>query len=1282
MHERVWQFWIDVGGTFTDCLGRSPSGSIATTKVLSSAVVKGSVRRFCEARQLVGSGLELYPDHFFRAYRLRLLDGVGAVQGESRVADSFSEGGTLVLEHALMQTDELSGGLQFELASGEPAPILAIRRILRLRLSEPLGEIEVRLGTTRATNALLERRGARTALVTTKGFGDILLIANQDRPRLFELDIRKAPPLFSRVVEVEERMDAEGMTLVEPELEPLRAQLAELVAQGVEAIAICLLNSYRNSRHEELVAAVAHETGCPQVSVSSTLSPTIKMVPRGDTAVVDAYLSPVIRDYVKDIRASMPLGRLKLMTSAGGLVAAETASGKDTILSGPAGGVVALAEVSEAARLARTIGFDMGGTSSDVSRFSGELSYEYETEKAGVRIVSPMLAIETVAAGGGSICGFDGQKLVVGPRSAGADPGPACYGRGGPLALTDANLFLGRVLSEYFPFPLDADAVERGLTLVAERVRDEIGQELTLQELATGFVRIANNSMAAAIRRISVAKGYDVRDYALICFGGAGGQHACALARELGMKKVLVHPYAGVLSAWGMGVADVRRFAVMTVLEPLSPEVLRGLRAPLGELEGKLRDEVLGEGIRGDHLTSRVLLDLRYRGQSTSLQITEPAGEDWAGAFEKEHIRLYGHHFADREIEIEAARLEVRGAAEKASPELAEEEPRAAEPVSSSRFTVDGEWVEAPVFDRGLLRPGDTFAGPAIVVEATGTTVVDAGWSFHLSGRGDLELADEGVEATHKHPSAVSPVELEIFNSHFASIAEEMGATLRRTSLSVNVKERLDFSCAVFSGDGSLVANAPHMPVHLGAMSETVRQVLVDVPDLIRGDVIVTNDPFRGGSHLPDITVVTPLFQGESERPEFFTASRAHHAEIGGIRPGSMPPDSENLDQEGVLIRSFKLVEGGRPRFAELRRLLVGATYPSRSPDENLADLGAQVAANQLGVRRLRELMTASGHEATLAYMGHIQQAAEAKMRRSLEELQDGVYEFEDRLDEGSVVRVRIEILGDEAVLDFGGTSPPVASNLNANLAIVKAAVIYCFRCLIDEDIPLNEGVLAPLRLVVPVSLLNPPAADDPRQCPAVVGGNVETSQRVTDVILGALGLAAASQGTMNNLTFGDGSFGYYETICGGAGAGPGWNGAHAVHTHMTNTRLTDPEVLEARYPVRLRRFEIRQGSGGSGRFRGGDGCRREIEFLAPLEVSILSQRRTTRPFGLAGGRPGAAGQNTLLGADGKEVELGGVASFGAAVGDRLLIETPGGGGFGEEKEGRVSAGSTRPRRV
>ncbi|MFO1095217.1 MAG: hydantoinase B/oxoprolinase family protein [Planctomycetaceae bacterium] len=1279
-----WQFWIDVGGTFTDCVARAPDGTLHAAKVLSSGATKGAIRRIDAHQSFHDPIRATEPDDFWRGFELRLLAPNGdALQSTRIVQHSASDA-------SLRTADPLDGraavGLVYELRSPAAAPILAIRRILGLPLDQPIPAVDVRMGTTRGTNALLERKGARTAFVTTRGFADVLLIANQDRPRLFDLAIAKPEPLFTDVVEIDERLDAEGRVLRAPDTAAVRDQFRRLRSTNVDSIAICLLHAFANPAHEELVDQLAREAGFTEISRSSRLSPLIKIVSRGDTTTVDAYLNPILRSYVDSLRASLSAdSTLKLMTSAGGLVDADRFVGKDSILSGPAGGVIGFSRVAGQAGFEKSIGFDMGGTSTDVARFDGRYELEFETRKAGVRVVAPMLAIETVAAGGGSICRFDGVKLVVGPESAGSDPGPACYGRGGPLTVTDVNLALGRILPERFPFPLDRAAVQRRLADVCAQIAGgSDGMHYTPQSLAQGFVDIANANMARAIRRISVARGYDPADYILVCFGGAGAQHACALARLLGLRRILVHPYAGILSALGMGLADVRRHAEFSVLMPLNSTTLSLLEPRFREAERRLSGEVRAEGIAEERLQPPLRsLELRYHGVESTILVEQPADGDFAAEYERRHERLYGYRHVGRPIDVAAARVEVVGTLE--APRLPEADCIARRPVPQEFTSV---WfsdfaAQTGVFLRSDLRPGDEISGPAVICEPTSTVVVDPGFTARILSRGEILIEDGTASespvraAADGSPSvaAPDPVRLEIFNNLFASIAEQMGVTLQKTSISTNVKERLDFSCALFDARGGLVCNAPHIPVHLGAMGETVRAILADNPDMRPGDVFVTNDPYRGGSHLPDVTVVTPVFAESdriSDRPPssdllFFTASRAHHAEIGGSVPGSMPPFSTRLSEEGVLIRNFKLVDQGRSREDELRTLLTSGLYPTRKVADNLADVSAQVAANAVGVRLLQELVQRYTSGTVLSFMRHIQQAAATKMRRALALLPDGVYALTDHLDNGAAIAVSITIAGDQATVDFTGTSPVLDSNLNANRAIVTAAVLYVFRCLIQEDIPLNGGVLEPVTIVLPECLLNPPAHEDPAACAAIVGGNVETSQRVVDVLLGALQLAAASQGTMNNLTFGDATFGYYETICGGSGATADFRGADAVHTHMTNTRLTDAEIIERRYPVRVLEFSIRRGSGGAGAHCGGDGIVRRLEFLRPLKVSMLSQRRGDfAPFGLAGGTSGTIGRNTLRRAgSGEDVDLGGCFQIDVQPGDVLTIETPGGGGWG-----------------
>lgn len=1271
-----WEFWIDVGGTFTDCLAHAGDSKVVTCKVLSSGVTKGRVAGL-EGADVVDPIRRNDPAGFWGGCVLRQFGHDGTVRYERRVLGSSrgAGGGRLTLDQPLPPE---AVGCAYELDGDEPAPLLAIRTILGLPRSTPMPPVTVRLGTTRGTNALLTRRGARTVLVTTRGFADVLKIANQDRPKLFELDIVKPEPLYERVLEIDERLDAHGVVLIAPDETVVRNELGKLRAAGIESLAICLLHAFANPVHEELVARIAEELGFREVSVSSRLAPLIKIVPRGETTVVDAYLNPVLRGYVGELQRRLAGCTLRLMTSAGGLVGVERFTGKDSLLSGPAGGVIGFSRVAERAGFPRSIGFDMGGTSTDVSRYDGRYEFEYETKKAGVRVVTPMLAVETVAAGGGSVCRFDGVKLVVGPESAGAQPGPACYGRGGPLTVTDVNVFLGKVPADRFPFPLDTEAVAARLDEVRREMMRLAAEMVpaTFHELAEGFVRIANANMVRPIRNISVSRGYDPRDYVLVTFGGAGAQHACAIARELGMRRVLAHPLAGLLSAYGIGQADVRRTRDRSILEPLTANTLERVRFIASELARDCAEEVLSEGVSVERIREGlVTLDLRYAGVDAAIGVTLPLDRgmaDWRDEYERQHRRLYGYVRPGRDLELVAVRVEVTGEVPRA---VEPEQPQCERhPTASSHTTTwfGGQAESTGVYSREDLKAGDIISGPAIVCESSSTVVIDPGFECRVLSRGELLLEDvagrdsASAEDATSGEVACDPVLLEIFNSRFAAIAEGMGLTLQRTSCSTNVKERLDFSCAIFDARGQLVVNAPHIPVHLGAMGETVKRVLADNPDLGPGDVVVTNDPYRGGSHLPDVTVVSPVHDPASGDLLFLTASRAHHAEIGGIVPGSMPPFSKNLGEEGVLIRNFRLVSRGESREADLERLLSAGRYPSRNVRDNLADVAAQVAANNSGAAQLLELVAVESRPVVEAYMKHIQAAAERKMRQALSRLPDGVYARTDFLDDGSPIQVAITKTGETASIDFTGTGPVVAGNLNANRAIVTAAVLYVFRCLLAEEIPLNAGVLAPLTIHLPECLLSPRESAQADECPAIVGGNVETSQRVVDVLLGALGLAAGSQGTMNNFTFGDGTFGYYETICGGAGATPQRDGADAVHTHMTNTRLTDVEVIERRYPVRIREFSIRRGSGGAGQHRGGDGIVRRVEFLRPLSVSLLTERRGAYPpYGLNGGEPGATGRNRLIRADGSEVDLGGKRQIDAQPGDVLVIETPGGGGWG-----------------
>ncbi|MFO1005334.1 MAG: hydantoinase B/oxoprolinase family protein [Planctomycetaceae bacterium] len=1263
-----WRFAIDVGGTFTDCVGVSPVGQLKVFKTLSSGQTQGVVAELIDARTFADPARSHDPQRFWNGASLRF----SGVDLTFTIRHHDADAGQLTVVPDIPASIRV--GSAYEISTGDEAPILGIRHLLGLAAGEPIPICEVRLGTTRGTNALLERQGAAVGFVTTRGFGDLLLIGDQARPRLFELNIRKPEPLTSRVVEVDERLAADGSVLTSIDRDQVRSQLRELKSQGVESLAVALLHAYRNPVHELIVEEIAREVGFGEVVLSHRVSPSIKIVPRAESTVLDAYLNPILREYVERIEQRLGGGAesLLLMTSSGGLVSAERFSGKESVLSGPAGGAIGFSTTAQRAGFDRSIGFDMGGTSTDVSRFDGRFEMEYESRKAGVRIASPTLAIETVAAGGGSICGFDGVKLTVGPASAGSAPGPACYGRGGPLTITDCNLVLGRIVATRFPFPLDLSASLARLDELAKQIAASAGYQLTREELAEGLVSIANSHMARAIRRISVARGYDPQEYALAVFGGAGAQHACELASELGMRTVVVHPLASVLSAYGIACADETRHASRSLLTSLVEMDARTIENVFDELI-----QQASEGLAASDQIERSL-ELRYQGVETS--ITLPAtGDvaDIASRYEAAHEREFGFRQSGRGIEIVSARVTLRRGSG-TSPEVAVTrswQPISGEPV---RVRVRGEWKDVVPWERAAAdTPHSTRAidGPALICESMTTLFVDIGYRAEITTEGSIvvtRMCSEPLTTTSGMASstptaelAPDPVRLEIFNNLFASIAEQMGETLRRTSVSTNVKERLDYSCALFDARGELIVNAPHIPVHLGAMSETVKWVLADNPDLQPGDVVLTNDPYRGGSHLPDLTVVTPVF-GDAGAILFVVASRAHHAELGGIVPGSMPPFSRNLAEEGVLIRNLRVVRRGVFQESALHGLLTAGAYPSRRPADNIADVMAQIAANQTGVQLLDQLVATHTLPVVQQYMRFIREAAAAKVRQALAAIPDGEFRCVDHLDDGSPIAVTISIQGDTARVDFRGTGPVLATNLNANRAIVTSAVLYVFRLLIDEEIPLNGGVLIPVTIELPECLLNPPAHDDPVRCAAIVGGNVETSQRVVDVLLGALQLAAASQGTMNNLTFGDSSFGYYETICGGSGATSIAEGADAVQVHMTNTRLTDVELMEFRYPVRVRQFAIRQGSGGRGTHRGGHGIIREIEFLRPMTASILSQRRGPfEPPGLNGGEAGQLGINTLIRASGEVSHLGSAAQVSIETGDRIRIETPGGGGWG-----------------
>jgi len=1151
------------------------------------------------------------------------------------------------------------------------AALAGIRELLGVAPGAPIPveKIDaVKMGTTVATNALLEKKGEPTVLAVTRGFGDALRIAYQNRPRLFDRHIVLPELLYSKVIEIDERVGARGEVHAALDQARAYADLKAAYDDGFRSIAIVFMHGYRFSAHEARVAELAAQAGFTQISVSHRVSPLMKLVGRGDTTVVDAYLSPILRRYVEGVAAELAGVRLLFMQSNGGLADARRFRGKDSILSGPAGGIVGAVRTSLAAGFERIIGFDMGGTSTDVSHYAGELEREFETMVAGVRMRAPMMSIHTVAAGGGSLLHFDGARYRVGPDSAGANPGPACYRRGGPLAVTDANVMLGRIQPAYFPRvfgrdgsdPIDADVVRQKFVALTKTIGDGRSPE----EVAAGFIQIAVGNMANAIKHISVQRGHDVTGYTLCCFGGAAGQHACLVADALAMPRVFIHPLAGVLSAYGMGLADQTAMREKSVEAHLEAENLPLLERDIATLEHAAREELVRQGVAPSKVAVLRRAHLKYEGTDTALVVALGSLGDMRAQFEAAYRKQFSFLMPGKRLIVEAVSVEALAAGEapaEAVRRAAAGRP-APRPEARVRMYSGGAWRETPLYRRAALAPGDALDGPAIIAEANATTVVEPGWRAAVTALDHLLLERVAPRARRAAlGTEADPVMLEIFNNLFMSIAEQMGLRLQNTAYSVNIKERLDFSCALFDAAGNLIANAPHMPVHLGSMGESIRTVIRENAGHMRpGNVYMLNAPYNGGTHLPDVTVITPVFDRAGGEILFYVGSRGHHADIGGTTPGSMPPDSGSVEEEGVLIDNFLLVEQGRLREREARELLASGRYPARNIEQNLADLRAQIAANEKGVQELGRMVEHFGLEVVRAYMRHVQDNAEESVRRVIGVLQDGGFEYP--LDNGAVIRVAISIGADRrsARIDFSGTSAQLPNNFNAPSAVCMAAVLYVFRTLVEDDIPLNAGCLKPLEVVIPEgSMLRP------RYPAAVVAGNVETSQCITDALYGALGVLAAAQGTMNNFTFGNARYQYYETVGGGSGAGPGFDGADVVQTHMTNSRLTDPEVLEWRFPVLLESFRIRQNSGGQGRWRGGNGAVRRIRFLEPMTAAILSSHRLVRPHGMAGGRPGAAGSNYVVRADGTRTELGPYDRTEMNAGDAFVIESPGGGGYG-----------------
>ncbi|MBN9243304.1 MAG: hydantoinase B/oxoprolinase family protein [Mesorhizobium sp.] len=1247
MAQAGWDFWIDRGGTFTDVIGHAPDGSLHPVKLLSE-------------------NQQAYPDAAIHG--IRTLLGVAADQ-----------------------------------------PI-------------PLGLVgEVRMGTTVATNALLERKGDRTLLLITRGFRDALRIAYQARPDIFAKEIILPEQIYERVVEVDERVRADGCVERLLDIAAVKPALEQARCDGIDAVAIVFMHAWKYPDHEQAVAKVCRKLGFGQVSVSHEVSPLIKLVGRGDTAVVDAYLSPILRRYVEQVAGELGAGstlssvhpaegrardgapddvssalaqgqppeaavrpvspKLKFMMSSGGLTAADLFQGKDALLSGPAGGVVGMVETAKLAGFSSVIGFDMGGTSTDVAHYDGDYERAFDTEVAGVRVRAPMMRIHTVAAGGGSILHYEAGRFRVGPDSAGADPGPACYRRGGPLAVTDANVMLGKLQPDLFPAifgphqdePLDADAVRGKFAALAA----EIGDGRTPEAVAEGFVTVAVENMANAIKKISVQRGYDVTGYLLNSFGGAGGQHACLVADALGMEAVLIHPLSGLLSAYGIGLAKTFASRQQALLVPLEQASLPAIETMIATLQEAVLDELTAQGVAGDKISVRPILHVRYDGTDTALQVdfASRSIEDATTAFAAAHKAQFGFAYDDKPIIVEAIGVEGSDDGQTGGAEAeSETQEIEANPSEQRKIFTEGAWREAGIFRREALRPGHHLAGPALVIEPNQTIVVEPGWQASITARNHVLLKRIGKKARraalgtgHSGKEAADPVMLEVFNNLFMSIAEQMGVTLQNTAYSVNIKERLDFSCAVFDRDGALVANAPHMPVHLGSMDRSVETIIrLNSGDIHPGDVFALNAPYNGGTHLPDITVVTPVFDDRQEKILFWTASRGHHADVGGTAPGSMTPLATTVDEEGVLFDNFRIVDRGRFREADLTRLLTDHPYPARNPAQNVADLKAQIAANEKGVAELRKMVAHFGLGTVEAYMGHVQDNAAESVRRVLERLPDAS-EYEYPTDTGQLIRVKITIDREkrEATVDFTGTSPVMKNNFNAPEPVTRAAVLYAFRVMVEDNIPMNAGCLRPINIVIPDGSMLKPAYPA-----AVVAGNVETSQHVTNALFGAMGALANAQGTMNNLTFGNAKYQYYETICSGSPAGRmndghGFAGTSGVHTHMTNSRLTDPEVLELRFPVLLEDFHIREGSGGKGAWNGGDGTQRTIRFLEKMECAILSSHRNRPPRGLDGGCDGEPGATTVRRNDGRVEVLKACDQTTLDAGEVVIVTTPTPGGFG-----------------
>ena len=1256
-----WKIWIDTGGTFTDCIAIDPRGQFSRLKILSNSVLRGNIVRQVDRYTLLVDIQWPSSNNIFDGYSFRLV-------GDSKnftIVSADVKNNLIFLEESLPKRFAKKA---FELSSQEEVPVLAARLLTETPLHFPFPKIEMKLGSTRGTNAILERKGARTAFLVTKGFRDLLLIGNQQRPDLFALNIQKPKPLYEIVLEIDERIESDGTILKSISTNKVKSVIKLLKKQKIESVAVAFLNSYKNPVHESFIAKQLKNSGFSFVSTSHELSQQVRIVPRAETTVANAYLAPIIHNYLNKIQLGLAKADLKIMTSAGGLVSANNFFPKDSLLSGPAGGVVGAATQAKKSGVNKLITFDMGGTSTDVSLYNRYYDYRYESKVGDQKILSPSLAIETIAAGGGSICDFDGYRFTVGPQSAGATPGPACYGAGGPLTITDVNLLLGKLDPANFAIPLNPVRAMQALKALLQKVKKTTGRNYSASSILQSLTQIANEKMADAIKKVSVQHGHDPADYALLCFGGAGGQHACQLAEILNMRKVLIPYDAGLLSAYGIGHADVERFEEMLVLEPLFKTVKK-IKSILDQLQRKGKEFLKRDGYSFAEINpQKQSLFLRFKGQESTIEIdlenlfgAEPTFENIKVAFQKKYISIFGHWLEEKEIEVESVKVSVAVKGYYNSISNRSFKKYAPRSLKKQKFFIGKSWSTVPVFRWEDLKAGAQISGPAIIVSNNSTTLVENAWTFLLDENNNALLNKESLTGPSRITHSREAM-LELFTNRFTSIAQEMGALLQRTSFSVNVKERLDFSCALLDSEGYLVVNAPHIPVHLGSLGVCVREVN-KVIGMKEGDVIITNHPGFGGSHLPDVTLIKPVFY--KKKLVGYVANRAHHAEIGGMKPGSMPANATSLEEEGVIIRPHYLVEKGKARWDEIKTIFTSAKYPTRLLEENMADLNGALAAINFGEKLLQELCKTHSSTEVAFYMKALRTYAKELLTEKLKVLPATSFAASEKLDDGSILSVKMEVKKGKLQIDFSGSSTVHPRNLNATKAIVQSVILYVLRVMVNKSIPMNEGMMDCVDVILPQGLLNPNFSDN-NHLPAVVGGNTEVSQRLTDTLLKAFDIVACSQGTMNNFLFGNKKFGYYETICGGTGAGPGFNGASAVHQHMTNTRITDPELLELRYPVRLERFEIRKGSGGKGKWNGGDGIIREFFFKEALEINLLSQHRVEEPYGSKGAGSGKTGEQIIITNNGVRRTMKGMDSTHVTKSDRLIIKTPGGGGWGK----------------